>query len=300
MRWSDDSQTREARSAGSIASPASQADDQVRADNSSAIPLPWPSFELAWRTSRWWPSLTGWKILAAVVAGVVIVAVQTTLRLADDSTPIPFDGYLLVLAFLMTPILVVLAVVEIWPKGHQRSSCHWAMRVWPDWISVSVAERGRAPSTATIVRSEAGQLTLGFTDGPTSAQGAFGRYLGWATFGAIGAVVMQKASPPRTRPRSASAFSLDGRTVIALARRQARLTWPEAPGDICPLDVLIAWWPLNSRSRAALRDYEATGCGYWNPPYVWPQITKFHPSAAAWTERAPAGSADPTSPMRWT
>jgi hypothetical protein len=309
MRWPDESREGETVSArpASGVSPG-QADARIQAENAAAWPLAWPAFELTWRTSRWRPSPTGWTIIVIAVIFDVGLAVEAMRSLLDGSHPNALVGAMLLAASLAVCIGVAVAVLEIWPKGHQRSSCHWVMRVSPDRISLEVTERAGTPVTATMLRSEAGQLNLDFAAGNNLADSGF--HVGMVTFGIVGAAIASVLAPSAALPRSVSAFNIDGRTVIALTRVSARFSWADTSSKVRPLDVLVAWWPLNHRSRTALRDYEEVRREYWHPPGVSPAATKFPADGYPSTRPVRAGSADlgpppvpsaaPDSPLRWT
>jgi hypothetical protein len=256
-------------------------DDRIRAENAYAAPLPWPSFELTWGISRWMPTSTGWSILGFVVVFALVFLLETTARLESTSGGVELS----LLGLALVPIVIAVAVVEILPRAHERASGRWTMRVSPESLSVEETGRGRPPAVSSIARAEAGQLAIEFTDANTRK--ALGNHLAVAMFGALGALVMRKVQSDRSTIQRASAFSVDGRPVVTLTPARSRLTSFGRTGRAVPIDVLVAWWPVNSRSQRALRDYENLGTGYWAPLSVYYRYTKFAPTTAAWSEPAP-------------
>jgi hypothetical protein len=273
-------------------------DAQVLAENTNSPPLAWPPFELSWSTSRWTPSGRGWSIIGFAAAFSVLLLVES------QRSPSSAAAYPVFLAVALAIMLVVVGIVEIVPGTHEKPSGRWTMRVSSEVMSVTQTVKGRSPATATVSRADAGRLVLGFTDDPTSASGMLGRHFGWAMFGAIGALAMQKLAPPRSAPATASAFSVDGNTVIALKHRKVTANLFGYRIAVSPIEVLAAWWPANGRSWRALRDYEQLGAGYWAPPYVARQTTKLAPVSAVWSTGSSGGAPGitdaPTDPLRWS
>lgn len=205
--------------------------ETVRRENeadSTAVET-WQSYQFSWRTYRWRPI---WNYISTTIAGFGLMGGLWVilLNLAPNQLPVFRDAQ-----FSAVPECVVLAaatyaLILVIPAAHESESAHWTMRADADVLAVSKSGKSGTPISIQLARREAGELAVDLRWEQT-------RNSAWWEF------------------RWAAGRSIDGQTELVLGKTHL--------GQ--PHTVLVSWWPVNDRSREALKSYEEAGFGYWSP-----------------------------------
>lgn len=227
------SRTGSIEDSGSVG-PAAAGEAALRQQNRAADGdvMGWPGFTVRWRTRRGWPTRLGWSAIA-IVGFFLLVTLPGWL--AHGTTSNLLEG--IVVDLLAIGIGAV--VIAFAPQLHQPETASWSLVVSSDSIQLDKEASGSARLSTVIRRVDAGHLELGTS----------------------------KWNGRSNQPRlvSAKGSSIDGKTNINLADSWAG-TGPLGLLPGVPLaQVLVSWWPANSKSVSALIDFEQLGRPYWHP-----------------------------------
>jgi hypothetical protein len=216
-------------------------EEQIRAENGAdrAAVEAWSEFELSWRTRRWMPAGSASWIGSV---GLIYLAIQTAI-LFPPGLFLADSGRVLTLIFWDSCVaLLIYGLILVVPSAHERESAAWSIYGTSDYIRLSkVRYRGEAAS-AELTRGEAGELAIG---------------VNWGDGG--------RSSARQWTLESAAGRSIDGKAELVLPLLTPPIGGWSRSDQPQPQRLLVSWWPLNGRSREALKRYEDAGFDYWSP-----------------------------------
>ena len=193
--------------------------EQLRAENAASPAPSWTPVEYSWRTRRWWPSRQGWWPVLLPVSGMIL----TGRVLTAGGNPLPLIVSLGVpLAAFALLLLPAIALIEMIPSNHQRTTAKWTIRFGADAVTFEERASGSPARTVTIPRSEAGRIEISLIQDVDRGGHPMDLY----------------------GVDQVTAFALDEASSITLARHMTRRV------NI----LLLAWWPKNGLSRPSLED----------------------------------------------
>ena len=206
--------------------------ETVRRENEAdrAAVETWQSYEFSWRTHRWRPI---WNFISNGIATFAFmgVAIVVTFNLVPSHRPAVWNDQLNAVIQSVLVVAAAYAMILVIPAAHESESARWTLRATADELTVTKSRRSWQATSIQLPRLEAGELAMD---------------LRWE---------QERHSTPWWELRWAAGRSIDGQIELVLGKiHQAQ-----------PLMVLVSWWPVNDRSREALKRYEEAGFGYWSP-----------------------------------
>jgi hypothetical protein len=203
--------------------------EEVRAENAASAGPSWAPTELMWRTRRWWPSLDGWALF--LIPGI---AWLPALWMGSDRSANGLGlGPVVALGFFIASVLIAIILIETLPWAHEQTTAKWTVRFAADTATLERQTAETSVKSATVSRAEAGRLDITLTE-----------------------ILNRGRRTGKFQIDQVTGFSLDEKSSITLIRRSAHFG-PLHARRVQPGRLLIEWWPVNARSKAALDDFKA-------------------------------------------